>query len=126
MSAAKSVVTPQSEQAKEPSNVNLAHGRTLTVSSAGGEQLVEIRGSSGIVELRVKITDEGPVLLMESVRISLKAAESVDVECKQFNVNASQSIELKSQEGIQVSGKADVRVEANGEVHVKGEMIYLN
>ena len=126
MSAAKSVVTPETDAAGSPDTLGLAHGRMLTVNSANGEQIVEIRGSSGLIELRVKITEEGPVLLLEGVRISLSAAETVDVACKQFNVNASQSIEMKSQGGIQVSGEGDVRVQANGEVRVKGEMIYLN
>jgi hypothetical protein len=116
----------ETEGNSTPERVSLAHGRTLTVSSAGGEEVVEIRASSGAVELRLRMTPEGPVLVMECVRISLKAAESVDVECKQFQVNASQSIEMKSQGGIEVSGKADVRVEANGELRIKGEMLYLN
>ena len=41
-------------------------------------------------------------------------------------MSASQSIELASQGPVQVTGGADVGVNASGEVHVKGEMIYLN
>ena len=104
----------------------LEHGRTLTVGSVGGEELVEIRGSTDVLELRVRITDQGPVLQMESVHISLKAAESVNIECKEFNVNAQESVQLQSQGEMRLSGEADVRVDANGEVHVKGAMIYLN
>lgn len=127
MAATKPVVGSQdSERAGSPETVGLAHGHLLTVNSAGAEQLVEIRGSTGIVELRVKITEDGPVLLVEGVRISLKAAEAVDVDCPRFSVTASQSIEMTSQGAIQVSGGGDVCVNAEGEVHVKGEMIYLN
>ena len=124
MSVSKSAVG--SEPSTPPDVVGLAHGRRLTVDSVGGEQVVEIRGASGAVELRVKITDEGPVLLVEAVRIALKAADAVDIDCTRFRVSASQSIELASQGPVQVTGGADVGVNANGEVHVKGEMIYLN
>src|SRR5262245_24057037 len=124
MSTPKSAV---GSQASPPLDVvGLAHGRRLSVDAAGGEQVVEIRSASGAVELRVKITEEGPVLLVEAVRIALKAAEAVDVDCTRFRVSASQSIELASQGPVQVTGGADVGVNANGEVHVKGEMIYLN
>ena len=127
MSASKSgVVSQKSERAVSPDAVGLAHGRLLTVDSAGAEQFVEIRASSGIVELRVKITENGPVLLIEGVRISLKAAEAVHVDCPRFTVTASHSIEMASQGTIQVSGEGDVCVDAKGEVHVKGEMIHLN
>jgi hypothetical protein len=124
MSVSKSAVG--SEPSTPPEAVGLAHGRRLTVDSAGGEQVVEIRGASGAVELRVKITEEGPVLLVEAVRIALKAADAVDIDCTRFRVSASQSIELASQGPVQVTGGADVGVNASGEVHVKGEMIYLN
>jgi hypothetical protein len=124
MSTSKSVVG--SEPPTPPDVVDLAHGRRLTVDATGSDQVVEIRGASGAVELRVKITEEGPVLLVEAIRIALKAADAVDVDCTRFRVSASQSIELASQGPVQVTGGADVGVNATGEVHVKGEMIYLN
>lgn len=112
--------------AAEARALHLRQGRTLTLTSVGKDELVEIRGSSGVLELRIRVTDEGAVLEMESVRLSLRAAESVDVDCKEFNVSAERSIGLSAQGEIRVSGKADVRVDADGEVHVTGETIYLN
>jgi hypothetical protein len=105
---------------------DLQHSKTLTVTSVDDHDLVEIRGSEGQIELRVKLTPEGPVLLMESVRLSLKAAESVSVECKTFEVRATEVVDVHSDGGMQLSGQADVRVNANGDVIVVGEKIYLN
>jgi phage gp45-like len=64
----------------------------------------------GQLELRFKVTEDGVVLQLEGVRISLKAAESVDVECKTFNVTA----------------ESEVRIDATGDVHVQGKVIHLN
>jgi hypothetical protein len=110
----------------EPQALELRRGRTLTIDSVGEDGLLEIRGPSGTIELRIRMTEEGPVLEMETLRISLRAAESIDIEAKEFNVTAERSMELKSQGEMTLSGKADVRVDADGEVHVTGEMIYLN
>jgi len=116
----------ETAEGAETRNLYLRDGRTLTVSGAGSEELVEIRASSGMLELRIKMTEQGPVLQMESVRLQIKAAESVDIETKQFNVNAEESVTVASKGEIKLSGQADVRVDANGEVHVNGKMIYLN
>jgi hypothetical protein len=105
--------------------LQLRQGRTLALDSADGDQLIEIRGPSGGLELRIRLTAEGPVLEIETVHLSLRAAESVDIDCKDFNLSADR-IGLKSEGEMTLSGKADVRVDADGEVHVQGEMIYLN
>lgn len=110
----------------EARELQLQQGRTLTLAPEDSDEVVEIRSSSGLLELRIRVTEEGPVLEMESIRLSLRASESVDVDCKDFNVNAKRSVGLSSEGEIRVSGKADVLVGADGEIHVKGEKIYLN
>jgi hypothetical protein len=110
----------------QPQELQLRQGRTLTLDSAGDDGLVEIRGPSGTLELRIRLTDAGPVLEVETLRLSLRAAESIDIEAKELNVSTERSLGLSSGGDIKLSGKADVRVDAEGEVHVTGEMIYLN
>lgn len=110
----------------ESRELELREGRKLTVAPEGDDGLVEIRGPSGNLELRIRLTDQGPVLEVETLRLSLRAAESIDIEAKELNVKTERSLALSSEGEINVSGKADVRVDADGEVHVTGEMIYLN
>ena len=91
--------------------LNLRHGRTLTVEPAGREdEVLEVRDASGVLELRVKLTDDGVVLQLEGARISLRATESVDVECRTFTVNTD----------------ADLQLNAKGDVRVEGKLIHLN
>lgn len=114
--------TPQAD----PRDLILRGARTLRLVQSGPEDLVEVRGASGTLELRVRLTPEGPVLQMESVRISLTASESVEVAAPKVSVKAGESLDLQSGGGMRVTGEADVRVDASGEVHVKGTKIYLN
>lgn len=109
----------------ESREVYLKDGRKLTLSEQGGDQLVEIRNESGLVEVRIKLTEEGPVLQMEAVRMQLKASEQVSIE--------SQSVAIKGAEHVEVSGgkvdvtaEEDVNVESKAEVRVRGKMIWLN
>ncbi len=113
------------EETTEEREVYLRDGRKLVLSEQGSEQLVEIRNESGMLEIRIRLTEEGPVLQMESARLSLKATESVEIESKRVEIRGSEKLELKGGE-IQVTGEQDVKVNAEGEVHVVGTMIYLN
>jgi phage gp45-like len=108
----------QTEEASDRRELYLREGRTLSVESAGSDELVEVRSSSGVVELRIRLTEEGPVLQMESARLQLKASEVVEIE--------SRRIELRATETVQLSSDNEVKVDADGEVRVNGKMIYLN
>jgi hypothetical protein len=86
--------------------VELDHGRTLTVD----QDLVEVHAPDGRLEVRIRLTEDGPVLEMESVRLSLRASESVEVEARDVRVRASGEMDLQ----------------ADGDVRVTGETIWLN
>ena len=116
--AAKSKEQQQAEEAADRREIYLREGRTLSVEDAGTEELVEIRSSSGQVEIRIKLTEDGPVLQMESVRLQLKATESVEI--------ASKRVEIRASETLQLASDNEVKVDAEGEVRVNGKMIYLN
>jgi hypothetical protein len=91
--------------------LKLQHGRTLSVEpGSGAEELVEIRGADGVLELRLKLTEDGVVLQMEAARISLRADQSIDLDCQSFNVNA----------------ESDVHIQARGDLRVRGERVYIN
>jgi hypothetical protein len=108
----------QTEETTDRREIYLREGRTLTIESAGSDELVEVRSSSGMVELRIRLTEEGPVLQMESARLSLKASEAVEIESKR--------VEIKATETLQLGSDNEIKVDAEGEVRVNGKMIYLN
>ena len=97
--------------AKVPSEevaVELDSGRVVSVNEEA--EVVEIRSPEGELELRVELTEAGPVLRMSAVRMELSAQEAVSV--------SAPKIDLQSKEGTQIQSDGDVRVE--------GAMIWLN
>jgi len=87
----------------------LRDGRKLVI--ADNDKLVEIRSPSGMLELRIKLTEEGPVLQMESIRMQLKATESVEITAKHVEIKAEESVDV---------------VAENNDVRVVGKKIHLN
>lgn len=98
------------EEVSDEREVYLRDGRKLVVGEQSGDQLVEIRNQAGMLEVRIRLTAEGPVLQMEGARLSLKASEAVEIESKQVAIKATENID----------------VEAKGDVVVIGAMIHLN
>jgi len=113
------------ESTEDTREVYLKDGRKLTISEQGADQLVEIRSESGMVELRIKLTEEGPVLQMEAVKLQLKATESVEIESARVDIKGTESVAVSGGK-VEVEGEEDVTVDAKGEVRVTGKMIYLN
>lgn len=113
------------EEVKDEREVYLRDGRTLKVSDEGADQLVEIRNESGMVELRIKLTEQGPVLQMEAVKLQLKASEAVEIDAKRVAINGSEALELHGGE-VKLEADEEVKVDAVGDVRVKGKIIWLN
>jgi hypothetical protein len=94
----------------EEREVYLRDGRKVVVGEHNGEQVVEIRAESGMVELRVRMTEQGPVLQVESVKLQLKAQDSVEIEAKRVAIKATEKLELESDEDMDIESKGDMRV----------------
>jgi hypothetical protein len=117
--------TEEQTEAHDEQQVSLRDGRRLTVSEVGRDQLVEIRGESGMLEVRIRLTADGPVLQMESARLELRASEAVQIESPRVEINGTERLDLKGGQ-VAVHGEEEVQVDANGDVRVVGKMIYLN
>lgn len=110
--------------------VPLRNGRTLTVASspdrkADSDQIVELRAASGELELRIRMTEEGPLLCVDGLRLSMTAADDIELRCSAFTVDA-ESVAITSQGGIDLSAEKEVGVCSKDDVRVRGKMIFLN
>ena len=121
----KKLETTEATTEEDTKEVYLRDGRKLSVSEQGQDQLVEIRNESGMLELRIRLTEDGPVLQMESLKLSLKAAESVEIESKRVEIKGTEQVSVTGGE-VKVVGEEDVKIDAKNEVRVVGRMIYLN
>jgi phage gp45-like len=95
----------QAEEVSDAREVYLRGGRTLVIGEQGNDQMVEIRSESGMLELRIVLTEQGPVLQMESAKLSLKASESVEIESKSVAIKASETIDVNAAGDVIVIGK---------------------
>lgn len=101
--------------------MTVAGGRTVT--STG--DIVELRSPSGQLELSIRLTEAGPVLQVEAVKVEIKAAESVSVETKSFEVKAD-NVALRSTGELGISSEKEMKITSTDDVRVVGKIIHLN
>ncbi len=121
----KLLLAEQEDTAEGEREVYLRDGRKLVIKEDGIDQLVEIRAESGVVELRIKLTEQGPVLQMEAVRMQLKATELVQIEGPKVEIKGSEQLSLVGG-AVTLEAEQDVKVDAEGDVRVIGAKIFLN
>lgn len=114
------------EETSEEREVYLRDGRKLVLSEQGGEQLVEIKNGSGMLEVRIRLTDAGPVLQMEAARLQLKATEAVEIESARVEIKGAEHVAVSSGGKLEVHSEEETTVDSNGDVKVAGKMIWLN
>lgn len=97
--------TLETEEVNDEREVYLREGRKLVVSEQAGDQLVEIRNAAGMLEVRIRLTEQGPVLQMDAARLELKASEAVEIESQRVAVKASETIDVTAAGDVVVIGK---------------------
>jgi len=107
---------------EEARRIWLSGGRSVQIK----DEVVELLGPSGGLELRIKITPEGPVLQVEGVKVAIKAADQVAVECKTFAVAASEHVQIRSEGELDVTSQKEMKVTSTDDVRVVGKIIHLN
>jgi hypothetical protein len=117
----KQKLDEETEESGEQREIYLADGRKVLVS----DRLVEIRSESGLVEVRIQLTEQGPVLQVEAARLQLKASEAVEIESPRVAIHGSEQLELTGAK-VEIEGEESVEVESTGDVRVRGKMIWLN
>ena len=119
-------LTEQESESTDERTMYLEHGRTLAVASAGTSQIIEVRASSGQVELRVRMTEDGPVLQLDGVKLEVNSDSSIAMQCESFSVQARSSVDIASEGQMQMRSEGEMKVESVAEVRVRGEKIWLN
>lgn len=123
---AASTEDTETAEARDERKLYLDQGRTLQLARDGSQQLVEIRAASGQLELRIKLTDEGPVLQMEAVKVAVTTEEAFEIKCKTFSVESSQDTIIQTGGELKLKAEGEVSLDSPEDVRVRGKVIWLN
>lgn len=103
-------------EAAEERATQLAHGRTLIQGSTRDH--LTIRSPEGVVELRLRITESGPVLSFDQANLSLENTGAVSLECDALHVKTKRASELD------IGGDLTQRVAGNYRVEARDDSFF--
>ena len=104
----------------------LSDGRKLVVRDADGGEEIALFSPDGEVEVTISVTNEGPVVRVSGATLALEATEKVSLKARVVDLVASEQARVHSDGQLTMTSGLDTRMVADGEVHVLGQMIWLN
>lgn len=104
----------------------LPSGRSVLVRADERGERVEIRSPGGELELRIALTESGPVLTLRGARLEIDSTDTVAVNCRRFELNTTEGVALKAAGDIDLRSAAEFRLKTQGDTWIDGKMVMLN
>ncbi len=101
-------------------------GRTIALYPDGEEEYLEVIEPSGQLSLKVRLTEDGPVMVLEGARLELKSAKSINLTAKQIAITAEEEASVESKGSLKIGSSEDMEIHSEEDVRVTGKIIHLN
>lgn len=104
----------------------LPSGRSVSVTSDGQCEEIEVRSPDGEIEIRLALTDAGPVLTLRGARLEIQSTDTIALNCRQFMVRAEDGVLMQTSGDIGVYSDAEIRVKSAQQTFIDGDYVNLN
>ena len=106
--------------------MQLESGRQVMVHSSEKDELIEIAESDGEIIMKVRMTDDGPVISVSGAHLELKSTETIALEAKKIKIKAKDKVVVESKGGLEIDSSKKISIKSGDDIRVAGKMIYLN
>ena len=117
---------PSAAEQPEKRRLQLDSGRQVLILSDENEERFEIVDPDGDVVIKVRLTDEGPVVTIRGAHLKLKSTETLALEAKRVKIKAEETAMVKSEGSLKIDSSKKMDIHSQNDIRVVGKMIYLN
>ena len=103
----------------------LPSGRSVCVTADDRREQIEVRSPQGEVEVRIVMTEDGPVLSLRGARLEIDSTDTVALRCKRFEIEASEGIALQGGD-VNIRSTGDIHTQSAGQTFIDGDYVNLN
>jgi hypothetical protein len=94
-------------------------------SGPEGDDIV-LESAGGTMEVRIRVTADGPILSLRGVRLEIEAADSVALKCREFSVDARDGVRVVSGGPVRVESEAEIKLRSAEQTYIDGDFVNLN
>jgi hypothetical protein len=109
-----------------PRELPLAAGRTVLVVHRNGNEEVQLRSRDGALEVRIVLTEQGPVVRLQAGRLEIETPEEIDLKCRKFSLQTQEGTHLSSDGEIRVNAAKPIVMRSRQEMDLKGRPFRVN
>jgi len=102
----------------------LPSGRSLRLQTHPGGEEIEIRSGRGELEVKIVLTDAGPVVTLGGGQLLVQSPD-VSFRCQRFSVDAQSAVSLRTP-GCMDLWARELHAETSQDIHMNGAYIRLN
>ena len=102
----------------------LSSGHRLIIEHGHSE--VTIESPNGDSNVRIILTENCPVIELQSATLRLHSIDDIDVSCKRYTLNAEEQIQLHSDGEMTMDSRKEMRLTSKDDIRVDGKVIWLN
>ena len=117
---------PTADAPAADGDLRMVSGRRITATACGNEDLLEVFAPDGKMVLKVRLTESGPVMVVEGCRLAVTAAASISLQAPQIDIRAEKNASIKSDGALQLDAVEAMDVHSDDDVRVVGKFIRLN
>ena len=117
---------PSDVEHVEKIRMQLDSGRQILVYSGEKEELIEITAPEGEIIMKVRMTDDGPVISVRGAHLKLKSTETIALEAKKIKIKAKEKVVVESNGGLEIDSSKKMAIHSNDDICVAGKIIHLN
>jgi hypothetical protein len=91
----------------------------------GQREELLVRSPAGEVEVRITLTDGGPVIRLHGGRLELEAADTIVLKSRRLELTAGEELRLDSAGEVRMTAQ-ELHAQTAADIQLKGKFIRLN
>lgn len=89
-------------------------------------EAIEVRSADGEMEVRISLTESGPVLSLRGARLDIQSTDAISVSCRQFEVNTAEDVVMQCGGDFGIQSAGEVQLKSSKQTFIDGDYVNLN
>jgi len=110
----------------EERQINLNSDYKLSIKTKSKKEIIELLDNKGNISLEIKLTDSGPVISAQGLKLDISSTEDLSFRSKKIIIDSEEETLISSQGKTLIKSKGDIKINSDNDIRMNSKLIYLN